>query len=293
MDSQNGAATSNSSTGAAPHAPSGHQHQHTKMDISNANRGIWLVKVPKYLSTRWEKLPGDVDAAKLRVVKLPGVAKPRVTLTLTEATLCLNEPGEKDIPKEHELIVASVSKQAIGVFSVETDELTETEKVRMEGKIQQRLECRPYADKSYLELKVEEMKKVSQPQRQVIQLDRAVQNYKPVSDHKHNMEYEQKKKTEGKKSRDDREKVTEMLFNAFEKHQYYSLKDLVRITNQPVTYLKDILKDVCIYCVKSPHRNMFELKPEYRHYKSAEPEAANDAEGQDDEEMDDDDDEEV
>lgn len=26
----------------------------------------------------------------------------------------------------------------------------------------------------------------------------------------------------------------EMLFAAFEKHQYYNLKDLVRITNQPV-----------------------------------------------------------
>jgi transcription initiation factor TFIIF subunit beta len=120
-------------------------------------------------------------------VKIPGVTKPRVTLSLTEATLCLNEPGEEDIPKEHELIVASVSKQAIGVFSFENDDVTDTEKVRMEGKIQQRLECRPYADKSYIKLKVEEMKKVSQPVRQVIQLERAVQNYKPVSDHKHNV----------------------------------------------------------------------------------------------------------
>lgn len=120
---------------------------------------------------------------------MPGVAKPKVTLSLTEATLCLNEPGEEDIPKEHELIVASVSKQAIGVFSFENDEVTDVERVRMEGKIQQRLECRPFADKSYIKLKAEEMKKVSQPVRQLIQIDRAVQNYKPVSDHKHNASF--------------------------------------------------------------------------------------------------------
>lgn len=60
----------------------------------------------------------------------------------------------------------------------------------------------------------------------------------------------------------------EKLFSAFEKHQYYTLKDLVHITQQPVIYLKSILKDVCIYNKKNPHKNTYELKPEYRHYKT-------------------------
>ena len=73
---------------------------------------------------------------------------------------------------------------------------------------------------------------------------------------------------EGKKSRDDKDKVQEILFALFEKHQYYNIKDLVRETNQPVTYLKSILNEVCNYNMKNPHKNMWELKPEYRHYKS-------------------------
>ncbi len=32
-------------------------------------------------------------------------------------------------------------------------------------------------------------------------------------------------------------------------------------------YLKEILREVCTYNTKAPHRNMWELKPEYRHYK--------------------------
>ena len=36
------------------------------------------------------------------------------------------------------------------------------------------------------------------------------------------------------------------------------------------TYLKEILNEVCNYNLKNPHRNMYELKPEYRHYKEDE-----------------------
>jgi transcription initiation factor TFIIF subunit beta len=60
----------------------------------------------------------------------------------------------------------------------------------------------------------------------------------------------------------------DMLFNAFEKHQYYNIKDLVTITNQPISYLKEILKEICEYSVKNPHKNTWHLKAEYRHYAS-------------------------
>lgn len=48
------------------------------------------------------------------------------------------------------------------------------------------------------------------------------------------VEYEKKKKTEGKMVRAERQVVLDMLFSAFEKHQYYNIKDLVDITKQPV-----------------------------------------------------------
>lgn len=48
------------------------------------------------------------------------------------------------------------------------------------------------------------------------------------------IEFEEKKKSEGKKARDDKDKVMDMLFAAFEKHQYYNIKDLVKITRQPI-----------------------------------------------------------
>lgn len=65
--------------------------------------------------------------------------------------------------------------------------IPEVEKLYMEGKIVQKLECRPYADNCYMKLKLDSIRKASLPARQVKQLDRAVQAYKPVSDHKNNV----------------------------------------------------------------------------------------------------------
>ncbi|XP_018323445.1 general transcription factor IIF subunit 2-like [Agrilus planipennis] len=246
-------------------------HLDRDLDLSNANRGVWLVKVPKYIANRWEKAPGDIEVGKLKITKTPG-QKAQVSLTLSPAVLNLNENGEENIPKDHRLDVSTVTQQTLGVFShmtpTNTDAVVpESEKLFMEGRIVQKLECRPYADNCYMKLKLDSIRKASVPTRKVKQLDKIVQNYKPVSDHKHNIEYQERKKAEGKKARDDKDAVLEMLFAAFEKHQYYNIKDLVKITKQPITYLKEILKEVCNYNLKNPHKNMWELKPEYRHYK--------------------------
>lgn len=59
----------------------------------------------------------------------------------------------------------------------------------MEGVIKEKLEYRPYADNCYMKLKSESIRKASIPRRQVQQISKIVQNYKPVSDHKHNVNF--------------------------------------------------------------------------------------------------------
>lgn len=133
-------------------------------------------------------------------------------MTLSSAILNLNEPGEGNIPKDHRLDVSTVTQQTLGVFShvirnatflkthlmkffmcvlilaEKTDSVVpETEKLYMEGKIVQKLECRPYADTCYMKLKLDSIRKASLPNRKVKQLDRVVQTFKPVSDHKNNV----------------------------------------------------------------------------------------------------------
>jgi len=73
------------------------------------------------LAARWDKISGNAEAGKLRIYKgAPGSRTPKVKLTLSEATLCLKEPGEGDIPREHDLIAAPVINQTLAAFDVES-----------------------------------------------------------------------------------------------------------------------------------------------------------------------------
>ena len=237
------------------------------LDMSRSQRGVWLVKVPKYISNRWNKCPGDVDAGHLKITKVPG-QKAQISLTLSEAVLGLNDVDDtEDIPREHILNGSAIHEQTLAVFSEQTSTSPQsaitTEELGLEGKVTQRLECKPRIDNKYMKLKQNSMIKASTPRRTTIQVSGIIQSYKPVADHKHNIEYEEKKKFEGKNFRETEEKVCDMLFAAFEKHEYYNIKDLVKITKQPVSYLKEILKKICVYTMKDPHRNTWKLKPEY------------------------------
>ncbi|NP_001096603.1 general transcription factor IIF subunit 2 isoform 2 [Danio rerio] len=241
-----------------------------EVDLTGAkqNAGVWLVKVPKYLSQQWTKATGRGEVGKLRISKNQGKAE--VSFTLNEELTTIETIGEKTsmvrAPREHPFTLQTVGGQTLAVFTENS-----SDKIALEGVVVQRAECRPAVSESYMRLKKLQIEELSKPLRFSQQLDKAVTtNYKPVANHAYNLDYEKRKKEEGKRARADKQQVLDMLFSAFEKHQFYNIKDLVDITKQPVIYLKEILRDIGIYNVKGTHKNTWELKPEYRHYQSEE-----------------------
>uniref|UniRef100_T1IKY7 General transcription factor IIF subunit 2 n=1 Tax=Strigamia maritima TaxID=126957 RepID=T1IKY7_STRMM len=231
------------------------------MDCVNASNGVWLVKVPKYISEQWSKSSAP-DVGKLSISK---VDAPRSGSAL-DIRFVLNDclaqnSDDGPIPKEHEFLMTNNTGQKLYVCS------QSGEKVGFEGRVIERAECRPSSgDKDYIKMKKLLVFRANQPVRTVKQLGVIVNFFKPIADHQNNIDFDLKKKNEGFKVRSDKGKVQELLFEAFEKHQYYSIKDLVRVTLQPMAYLKLILKEFCNYNIKNPHKNMWQLKPEYGQY---------------------------
>ncbi|NP_001167406.1 general transcription factor IIF subunit 2 isoform X2 [Salmo salar] len=251
-----------------------------EVDLTGAkqNTGVWLVKVPKYLSQQWAKASGRGEVGKLRIGKNQGKAE--VAFTLNEDLTMIDSLGDKpsgvQAPRDHPFTMQTVGGQTLAVFT-ETQSESSKERISLEGLVVQRAECRPAVSESYMKLKRLQIEELSKPLRLSQQLEKAVTtNYKPVANHSYNLEYDRKKKDEGKRARADKQQVLDMLFSAFEKHQYYNIKDLVDITKQPVSYLKEILRDIGIYNVKGTHKNTWELKPEYRHYQGGEEEKETD-----------------
>ncbi|XP_060891445.1 general transcription factor IIF subunit 2-like isoform X2 [Labrus mixtus] len=241
-----------------------------EVDLTGAkqNTGVWLVKVPKYLAQQWAKATGRGEVGKLRICKKGNLGKAEVSFTLNEELTVIEGIEDKTVsaPREHPFTMQSVGGQTLAVFTENS-----SDKIALEGVVVQRAECRPAVSESYMRLKRLQIEESSKPVRLSQQLQSPVtNNYKPVANHTYNLEYDRKKKEEGKRARADKQQVLDMLFSAFEKHQYYNIKDLVDITKQPVIYLKEILRDIGIYNVKGTHKNTWELKPEYRHYQGEE-----------------------
>ena len=241
----------------------------SKVDCTRAGQSVWLVKVPNYLAEVWNKADstGIVGTLEIPMNSAPN----NVSFRLAENLVKHGSIENVDIPPEHKLIMSDVH-QTMGVFSetpLDDDECNSDghSQIAFEGKISKRTDCRPLETAGYMMLKKKSIEKACRPERQAKQLKEVVKSFKPVNDHQVDMEPEKKRKEDRKRVRGERDDVLDIIFAAFEKHQYYSLKDLVGITQQPVVHLKAILRDVCNYNLKNPHKNTYELKPEYRHYK--------------------------
>lgn len=255
------------------------------MDVDATNcRDVWLVKVPKYLAQSWKNAPSNSTLGKLQVPK-NGVVPPKFVADPKLVAAAASSGPDSQIPSEHTMKLTPLTHQKMVILSQNKGTSSSAnngnnngaisnnsnEKISVEGEVKFRGEMRPKGDMSYMNLKTTAIKQAAKPNRVTQILDKAVTSYKPrgASQLAHEADMRKRKEESKKMIREDKEVVQGRLFSAFEKQQYYNIKDLQRMTSQPIPYLKEVLKEYCTYCPSGTHKNMWELKPEYRHYKSA------------------------
>uniref|UniRef100_A0A158PE28 General transcription factor IIF subunit 2 n=1 Tax=Angiostrongylus costaricensis TaxID=334426 RepID=A0A158PE28_ANGCS len=269
------------------------------VDCEMGKRGVWLVKVPRYLSDLWEANAGtdvgrlviqqsangkgDVGVGGVKLKSRPGLVLPQSVSSAVKgrppfhvwycssyvALVLPNGPAQ--IPDEHSFILGDVLNQTMAVLAEDKSGLNEDIEIRsgrlsIEGRVVKRAECRPPASSSYLKMKIAQISKSGQPKKQVLQMEKAAVKFKPIAAHAEDMMRMKQKKEGAKAVRADRDVLMQALFHAFEKHQYYRLQDLQQLTQQPAGYVKELLTEIAVYNTAPPHKSMWELKPEYRNY---------------------------
>ncbi|XP_035532811.1 general transcription factor IIF subunit 2-like [Morone saxatilis] len=114
------------------------------------SQGVWLVKVPKYLSQQWDKAADKGEVGKISIGKKQG--KTEVRFTLNEELTALGAVGEKDsslqVPRDHPFTMHTVGGQTMAVFSQ-----SDTDEISLEGMVVHRAECRPVVNDNYMKLK--------------------------------------------------------------------------------------------------------------------------------------------
>ncbi|ALC41332.1 TfIIFbeta [Drosophila busckii] len=231
-----------------------------KTDMKLNSRSMWLVKMPNYVAQMWEQAPSDMEVATVRMQT--GKSPVQVQLILSKELLALSPTQPIATELDLKISKSPSSAQRAGIFSTGDGETS------IEGWVSHKMDCQPVCNAKYFEMKKESLR-TSKHQRGAEPLVNFVKNYKPVSNHIENIEDAKRRKEAAGKCL-NKETIMELLFQAFEKHQYYTLKDLQFITKQSTFILKAILKDIGDYGKDPAHKLMWELKEEYRHYQRQE-----------------------
>ncbi|XP_027357475.1 general transcription factor IIF subunit 2 [Abrus precatorius] len=245
---------------------SNHSNNNVYVDTSKAERAVWLMKCPPLVSRSLRATPSDPSRPVAKVVVSIDPLNSNDDDSPPQFTMELAEAGH--IPRCY---VMDMSKDLIPM-SVFSD--TPQGKISVEGKILNKFDMRPHNQnlELYGKLCRERTNKymVKNRQIQVINNDSGIHMrpmpgmYSFLTSAPTEKKKAPAKGTEMKRTRRDRGEMEEIVFKLFERQANWSLRNLIQETDQPEQFLKDILKDLCVYNNKGTNQGTYELKPEYR-----------------------------
>jgi transcription initiation factor TFIIF subunit beta len=233
-----------------------------KMD--NADRKVWLVKVPKFLFEKWSKVSEEgVDLGQLKIKNIP-------SLKSIDVTLELDDKFSKDLPKNYKLQFTNYSPKT-GVIPTNEYIFTDNGKgagVSVEGIVHNEATISPIVDEHYRKIMQNRTEAASKPKRQTQVLDEENEKraHRMTSNDGNSfaMQPIRKKTVQEKRERLPRSEVLSLLFQAFEKYDYWNFSGLVDYTHQPQTFLKEILGEIGVLNKRGPNVGLWQLKSELR-----------------------------
>ncbi|KAI9593432.1 transcription initiation factor IIF, beta subunit-domain-containing protein [Syncephalis fuscata] len=233
------------------------------LDMTRADTKVWLVKMPAFLAERWSEINEEnVDLGRIRINHAAGPNdRDGITLILDDT------PDVQDLPTEYRLTVRDKSVKNTYVF--EEDEEGEAKAITGTVHHECSISVKNIADPRYFRLQQKRNHSQTIPTKRTQFLD---DNARPVfiapthiatTDNDFLQRKKTRKSPTSKATRMPRENLITLLFSAFEKYQYWNLKGIMKFTNQPQAYLKEVLADICYLVKKGKYHSMYRLKEEY------------------------------
>ncbi|TBU13014.1 subunit beta of transcription initiation factor IIF [Hamiltosporidium tvaerminnensis] len=225
-----------------------------RLETKNSEITVWLVKVPNFLAERLHELEGDIDIGELEITSATENEPASVNIKFSEK-VC-----GSGFPTSFHLDRSEVDKQMYMLKS-------EKDTSGIEGKVTTECFVRPVINEEYILYRKPRNEITSGPKRmtQVIDFNkdgRIGERIGSISELETMARKRKKMLMDKKRERLDKSHVMDMLFNAFEKHKFWTVKDLADFTGQPVAYIQELISEIGMLN-KKDHKNTYELKPEY------------------------------
>ncbi|CAK4107522.1 unnamed protein product [Aphanomyces euteiches] len=228
-------------------------------------RELYLVKLPKELGYSWNTISdSEVVLGTLKMNKRDASGNRKGLLSVNPATL------SEEIPLDYRTVLAP-SALPLKVFSQDG-----SGRMAIEGKVTESCTLMPQPGALYKKQLGERYIK-SMQKGTVVPLESTPKQVKggitlkiPKPRESDDEEEDDgkfiSKDLQNKKIKMDRDALKNVIFKQFEKRDFWPLKELNLHCHQPEAYLKEILKEICVYHKRGPNKSCYELQS---HLKSA------------------------
>ncbi|GLT70102.1 hypothetical protein SLA2020_422000 [Shorea laevis] len=236
---------------------------HGHLETSKADKAVWLMKCPT-LASRSFKTQEEPSRPVAKVILSIDPLLSNDDNELPQFTMELLGPDCGNAPKSYSM---DISKDFIpmSVFSESPQG-----KLTVEGKILNKFDMRPHDEniENYGKLCRERTNKYMTKSRQIQFINNDTGSHmRPMPGMmitSVDRRRQPAKASEMKRTRRDRGEMEEIMFKLFERQSNWTLRQLVQETDQPEQFVKDLLKDLCVYNNKGVNQGSYELKPEYK-----------------------------
>ncbi|KAG0440049.1 Transcription initiation factor IIF subunit beta [Dictyocoela muelleri] len=210
------------------------------LNIEHSNVKIWLVKFPKYLTEHiWQF--DDLEMGEVKII--------RGTLNKPEL-IRFSIKNMPEIPQEYELISLNNNVKYLYVLNGDI----------IEGKIDNNWCVTPILNNEYFKYQNSRTNKEKRKIEVIHFRDGSKTTLGDIT-----LNYRKRRQTiaANRRERSDRDYVVNLIFEAFEKYELWSVIELSDFTKQPVAYIRELIDEICI-SYKLEYKSLYELKPEYK-----------------------------
>jgi transcription initiation factor TFIIF subunit beta len=230
----------------------------TSVDLGNAERKVWLVKMPDFVYNKLIDLEGgEVEVGSVRIYNSVPEGSPRVLIRLDQGGPCGN------LPSEYELKVSKAQQQ---MYMFSEDDNNEAKSI--EGKVEQECQMKPMLNQGYRQMLYSRTQEANMPARSVQYVDAfaspvglGLPQY--VNENVLIERFNKRGSSDLRRERLPHGELLNLLFHQFERQPHLSLQQLIDLTHQPVQYLKEVLSEIAIYNTRGPFKNFYEVRPEF------------------------------
>ncbi|GLE01970.1 hypothetical protein PINS_up010808 [Pythium insidiosum] len=238
------------------------EEQVEPLHLDFEDREVYLAKIPPALGTAWKSVQeSELMLGSIKLEKGRVLGKRKGVLTVNPSTL---EPG---VPTEYRIEIGETPLK-LRVFSQDG-----SGRMAIEGTVKNSCTIMAQRNDQYSKLcKQRLIKSMVKPRvtQQLEDLPRHKKARTQFTIEKPDVEAEDEapdaKLLEkiDKKVKMSKDELKNLVFHHFEEREFWPLKELNYHCRQPESFLKEILKEICVYHRKGPNKSCYELKPQYK-----------------------------